>query len=270
MSGNPRRDTPRRGSRSSAPFPRWAAGVVAAALCLPMAMIGLASAQGDQPSLDDLLDLSPTPTRPPADGGQGAAPDDATGDAADPSTRPVSPDLIEEVDRLVRQAPASDILESALKQMDEVSIRLGRSLDPSVATQREQESILAKLDQVIAAARQQQQQQQQSGGGSGQSGPSRQQDSGGQDVAGQQDMGEGGEAGQQGQASASASGDGGQAPPGPSPEAEQGRAIDELRSEWGNLPPRLRDELTEGLSEPFSPVYRELTEAYYRRLAEEE
>ena len=38
--------------------------------------------------------------------------------------------------------------------------------------------------------------------------------------------------------------------------------------EWGNLPPRLRDELAESLSETFNPVYRAATEAFYRRIAE--
>ena len=40
--------------------------------------------------------------------------------------------------------------------------------------------------------------------------------------------------------------------------------------EWGNLPPRVRDELQQGLSEPFSSIYERLTEQYYQRLAEEE
>ena len=38
---------------------------------------------------------------------------------------------------------------------------------------------------------------------------------------------------------------------------------------WGNLPPRLRDELLQGLEDRFSPLYRDLTELYYQRLAED-
>lgn len=46
-------------------------------------------------------------------------------------------------------------------------------------------------------------------------------------------------------------------------------SMEELREgEWGNLPPRLRDELAESLGETFNPVYRSVTEAYYRRIAE--
>ena len=47
------------------------------------------------------------------------------------------------------------------------------------------------------------------------------------------------------------------------------KPLEELKQEWGQLPPRLREELSEGLGERFSPIYRLMTEAYYRRLAEE-
>ena len=39
-------------------------------------------------------------------------------------------------------------------------------------------------------------------------------------------------------------------------------------ADWGALPERTRDALLEGLSDSFSSLYRRLTEAYYRRLAE--
>jgi len=55
---------------------------------------------------------------------------------------------------------------------------------------------------------------------------------------------------------------------GPAGPAEAG-PLREVRTEWGALPPRLRDELSNGLDEPFSPVYRRQTEAFYRRLAED-
>jgi hypothetical protein len=45
--------------------------------------------------------------------------------------------------------------------------------------------------------------------------------------------------------------------------------MESVREGWGGLPPRLRDELSEGLGEEFSPVYESLTESYYRRLAEQ-
>ncbi|MEX2213577.1 MAG: hypothetical protein WD768_05590, partial [Phycisphaeraceae bacterium] len=52
-------------------------------------------------------------------------------------------------------------------------------------------------------------------------------------------------------------------------DAAQGGPIEESRIEWGRLPARIRSELEQGLGEKFSPLYKKLTEAYYRRLAEE-
>ena len=74
-------------------------------------------------------------------------------------------------------------------------------------------------------------------------------------------------------------------PPEPAPDSSKGKqsgqtggrgdvrnedlSMKDLREgEWGNLPPRLRDELAESLSETFNPVYRAATEAFYRRIAE--
>src|SRR5690606_13237094 len=116
-----------------------------------MLVIGLASAalaQSDQPTLDELLDLAP------AEQGEKAEPRRQEEDDAELQAAPDG-DLAERVRELVGEANPADVLEQALKQMDAVSVRLGRELDAGVATQREQESILAKLDQVIAAARQQ-------------------------------------------------------------------------------------------------------------------
>ena len=43
----------------------------------------------------------------------------------------------------------------------------------------------------------------------------------------------------------------------------------ETRDQWGDLPPRLREQLIQGMRERFSLIYRSLTEDYYRCLAEE-
>ena len=42
------------------------------------------------------------------------------------------------------------------------------------------------------------------------------------------------------------------------------------RAKWGNLPDRLRDALSQGLDEPYSQLYRSLTERYYKALAEDD
>lgn len=207
------------------------------------------SGQDRQPTLDELLNLEPT------------APATTPGDA--------------EPEGVAIELPGEnpgDTFAQAVAEMDRVSERLGRQLDPGIETQRLQEDILAKLDRVIAAARQQQSNSS-SGSSSSSSSSARQQDSGSEQMAQQQGLQPGQQPGE-GQTDAQANGNNassGAASLGDvhDPGAEE-RSIDELRTEWGTLPPRLRDELSEGLSERFSPVYRDLTEAYYQRLAEEE
>lgn len=46
-------------------------------------------------------------------------------------------------------------------------------------------------------------------------------------------------------------------------------ALDSARAAWGSLPARVRDMLLQGSDDPFSARYKAMTEAYYRRLAEE-
>jgi len=210
---------------------------------------GIALAQTDQPSLDDLLDLSPS---------EPAATESIEDET--PATDP-GEDLAESVKQALSVSQATDTFEQAVQEMDEVSHRLGRTLDPGVDTQRMQESILRKLDQVIQAAK-----QQQSSSGGGGKGQPRGQDTGGKELAQQQAAPGSGEAQQGGQQASS--GEAGSGSP-QTPET-QDEAIEQLRKEWGTLPQRLRDELTQGLRERFSPLYRDMTEAYYKALAEQE
>ena len=215
----------------------------------------------DQPTLDDLLDLSPAPAQ--AEGS------DQPADAASGEPAPVELDA--NVQRLLTGEQAADAFEQAVAAMDDVSLRLGRDLDAGLDTQRKQEQILAKLDQVIAAARQQQSSSSSSSGSSGSSSSARQQDTGSGTPSesmtqGQQDQSQG-----QPASARSAGENAGQASPGQVGEVRPGEGpLEELRKEWGSLPPRLRDEISEGLQERFSPVYRSLTEQYYKRLAEEQ
>lgn len=204
-------------------------------------------AQASQPSLDELLEIAPAePARP--------APPTAA-----PREESQSVTIDPEVARRLTGQQAADLFHRAVAEMTEASERLGRQLDPGAQTQRVQEGVLAKLDQVIAAAEQQSSQ----GGGKSSSSHPQKQESGSAKNAGQQP---GGPAAQEPQAGPSATG--GQAPLG-GKEAGANRPLEETKNEWGNLPPRLRDELRQGQDERFSPVYRDLTERYYRSLAEE-
>jgi hypothetical protein len=190
-----------------------------------------------QPTIDDLLNLKPPATQP------------AARDKPAEKGVPIDP----AVARRLSAEEAADLFHEALGQMTEASERLGKT-DAGLDTQRIQLAVLSKLDQVIAAVEQ-----------NGAPPPP--------SNSPPQPPDQGSEKNQPAQP--------GKAPPQPSPASTGGKAptvngekgtekpIESNRSEWGNLPPRLREELQQGLSERFSPVYRELTEQYYKRLAEE-
>ena len=139
-------------------------------------------------------------------------------------------------------------------QMRDVSERLGKKLDAGVETQRAQEEVLAKLDRVLAAVNDQSQGKQGSS-----SGPAEQSDRGSEANAGQQPGG-----GHNGKLS-----NGGAPPVTGAEHPDVHKPIEETKNAWGNLPPRVRDELRQGRDEPFSPIYKEMTEKYYQGLAEE-
>ncbi len=229
-------------------IPRCAA--MAATLWLVMSPA--AFGQADQPSLDELLDITTTDQ---AD----ERPDQATTDERDPDER-----MLESVDEALSMSEAADAFEQAVDEMDRVSRRLGRSFDAGIETQRMQESILRKLDQVIESAKQQ---NSSSGGGSG-GGDPREQDQGAQQLAEQAGEGEGRDGQPTDTGQQASSGDAGTATL-IDPE-NQDAAIEQLRKEWGVLPERVREELSDGLRERFSPLYRQMTEAYYKALAEQE
>lgn len=235
----------------------WGAGVIVA-----MGMSTSALAQSDQPSLDELLDLAPAQEQEQQDEGREQPADEA--DSPDDDA------LEAAIERELSADQAADAFTQAVREMATVAERLGGEQDAGIETQRMQQRILDRLDQVIAAARQQQSQAGGGGGSSGQQNDPQQQDSGGAQVAQQQSGAQSGEADSASQANGNALHAGG-ASPGEATDAEaSARSLRELRREWGSLPPRLRDEIAEGMNERFSPVYRSLTEAYYQQLAEEE
>ncbi|MEM7624967.1 MAG: hypothetical protein AAF333_05010 [Planctomycetota bacterium] len=235
-------------------------GLAAGTLCV----ITLPAAAQDQPTLDELLDL--VPDRSPTQ--------DDTTDETNPDVK--TPPMIDEAPTVdgVQERLSGEELADAFAQtvadMRKVAVRLDENDDPGLDTQRLQESILARLDQLIEATEQSSSSSSSSGSGSGQ--PSGNQDSSAQNAGQGEGQQTGLQPGQQNGAAnpgGSTASDGAFSPGSVGPINPGQGAIDELRQEWGALPPRLRDELSNGLDEPYSPVYRELTEAYYRRLAEE-
>lgn len=227
----------------------WGTGVLAIALIMAVGPT-VAWAQGDQPTLDELLEITP-----PVDPAVQDSPLEG---------RPV-PGIDPQVSQALSDTDPGDVFDQAVRQMGQAADRLDQYHDVGLKTQRLQQEVIAKLDQAIALARQQQSQK----GGSGSPGSSGQpqQQQGGSSGNAAQGLAAGG--------SQAAAGQG--ASPGPGGAPIGGRdAVDQasgsMRSnhtEWGNLPARLRDELQQGTNERFSSMYREMTGAYYRRLAEE-
>ncbi len=198
----------------------------------------------DPPSLDDLLDIE-------GDADSGAA------EAAAEAERQRSLDaaLAEQEPEQAFRAAVTEMLQSVDRLRDNQATGLG--------TQRLQARIVDRLQVLIDSAKKQQQQQQQ------------QQQSSSSSNQEQKDPGrrsEGEPQQQQQQDAQPRDGDGEstdsiQNPPPQSADLEG--VLDESRIEWGGLPPRVRDLITQGMRDQVSQLYRSLTEAYYRRMAEE-
>ncbi len=201
----------------------------------PAAPTGTQREKDTPPSLDELLGL-----------------DGLQDNAAEQAARQNQ----EELERRLSDLELGDVFDVALEKMAISAELLDGDLNSGLGTQRVQEDILARLDQLIDIAKQMSQQQQMSssGGGSGQGKPK-----------------PGAEPQQQAGGQRSESGDqGGHAvDPPPGQEGDINTIIEETGSEWGHLPERLREMFGQAQNSHISALYRKLTEQYYKRLAEE-
>jgi len=186
----------------------------------------------------------------------------------------------EALNRILSEKEAKNTLEASIDGMRRSAVLLGEK-ESGTAVQRIQEDVLARLDALIQSAQSQQQQQQSSSSSSSSSqskGSSQPKGSQGQKKS------ESASAEEQRRAEAKqrAEKQGEKASPGkskpsgdqpgelpPAVDAVKGGVIEETDAEWGNLPPRTREILRQGVREKMSSVYRRWTEAYYRRIAEE-
>ena len=194
----------------------------------------------------------------------------------------------ETLKRTLTEQQAQDTLELTIDEMKQVG-RLLEENETGTAAQRLHEDILARLDALIQSAQQQQQQSASSSSSSSDS-SSKQDGEQSKGSQGKQQSDASGEAArrkeaerraqeaanQRGEQSGDPSGQDTQASSGeragelpPGVEAIEGGAIAETEAEWGNLPPRTREVLRQGMREKMSSVYKRWTEAYYRRIAEE-
>jgi len=213
-------------------------GLLAMALAAPL----FAKDTEKQPTLDDLLNL-PTPDKAPA---KPPVPGD------DKAPRIPVPDE--------DKAAGGDAFSQAVGEMRQVADRLSSAGDTGLPTQRIQQRIIARLDQQIADLKNRQQKQKQK------QQKQKQQDTGSK--SNQQKPGQSQQKSQKASQSSESTDRAGQ-----KGEVKNGELGDEPMterlSEWGNLPPRVRKQLLQGWEDNFSQLYRDLTERYYRRLAEE-
>ena len=177
-----------------------------------------------------------------------------------PRSSTPAPPQREMVDRPVEDEISTEPFELAVEGMRDAAQRLGEHNDAGIETQRVQEQVVKRLDMLLSQMRRQQMSRQQQ--------QAREQDTGSQQQQQQQ----------QGQPQPS---DARQAAGTESnPDAANRQQVDAQQAgdepleerfgdEWGNLPPRLRDALRNVDKERVSELYRDLTERYYRRLAEE-
>ena len=126
-----------------------------------------------------------------------------------------------------------DSLDEVSRLMDDVERRLGFAR-AGAKVRKQEDDIVAKLDKMIEELEKQQQQQQGQGSGSGKQPSSPMQDS-------------------------QAAGGGG---PGEVDQRKTG-----IRSGWGNLPPKQRQEALQQISKGLPAHYREVIEEYFRKLA---
>lgn len=183
----------------------------------------------------------------------------------------------EELGRSLDGAKPRDILASAIEDMRR-SARLLESNDVGIGTRRVQESVVRKLDELIASAQRMKDQQESRNQGSQQKQQAGAQPQGGRrDDAGAPDEPREGGQPRGGQDARRQEGNrrrpDGDANATEPPQATDPTTVDaqfdESRAEWGRLPPRVREAVRQGLRDPVSAAYRRLTQEYYRRLAEE-
>lgn len=163
----------------------------------------------------------------------------------------------QELRRRLTQEEINSALAEAVSQMELSAERLESALDSGLGTQRIQEDVLAKLDQLINQARRQQSRSQSSSSSAQQQQQQQPQQAPGRRQQQQQQEGE--ERGGQPQ----------EGDPPPLQEGDINTVLEESRSEWGSLPERVREMLLQGRRERFSSLYEQLTREYYRRLAED-
>ena len=178
------------------------------------------------------------------------------------------------LERSLRQEDLDDLAKAATESMQVATDLLRARGDSGIGTQRVQAEALAHLDALLDAATRMQRQQQASRSSSSSKPSGKPQQ--GKDQAQSDSDGSQPQPGQEASKQASAGersrnrGNAGDQvePPTMGDEAASG-ALLEGRAEWGHLPPRIREIMSQARRDAISAVYQQATEAYYRRMAED-
>lgn len=213
-------------------------------------------------SLDDLLNIEKDKGKEPAADAKPQAdsaledqkPSDA---AADEAKR--------ELDKQLSEAEVANAFVQAVEKMSVAADLLDAKFDPGLDTQRVQEDIIAKLAQLLDQAKKN---KSNSSSSSSSSSSSKQQQQKQQQDPGKR-QGKQEEQNQQNQRNDKPADNRSEIDPPAPQDANANAPLQESRAEWGNLPQRVRDMLMQGRKESYSPLYKRLTEEYYKRLAEE-
>lgn len=217
-----------------------------------------ATAQADKPApqrpKEEKPKAAPAPAPQPPEGDELPNLDELLGIKKDSAARSAEGASKADLKRRLDARELGDEFHQAVTLMGDAAGRLTRAKDVGTTTQRIQEDIVRKLDLLIEQIEQQsqsaQQQQQQSTGEDSGSSASRQQRRGQRNQPGQND-------------------NNAEMDPPPRQDGTLRPDLDSARAAWGALPERVRQMLLQGKSDHFSEAYRKLTEAYYRKLAEE-
>ena len=227
----------------------------------------------DQPASGATPPTAPAPA--PPTGASGKTLDELLGITA-PGTSSETADRRRErkLESALQEQDLDDLASMARESIALVDELVGDRRDTGVETQRAQAEALSNIDALLDAATrfQRQQQASRSSGGSS-SRRQRSQETGSDAQQGSQDQraGEAQAASQTGagkrQQAGDATGDAADPPPPEDPVSADG-VLAEGRTEWGALPQRIREIMSQARRDRVSALYQEATEAYYRRLAE--
>lgn len=205
-------------------------------------------------ALDDLLNIDKEKEKP------GETPPANHDAAAEEAKR--------ELDKQLTEAEVSNAFVQAMEKMSVAADLLDVKFDAGLDTQRIQEDIIAKLAQLLDQARRNQQQSSSSSSSSSsQQQQQRQQQQQQQQNPGQRQQNQREQDGQQ--RNQDPADNRSEMDPPPGQDANPNSVLEESRSEWGNLPQRLREQLLQGRRDHMPSLYRRMIDEYYKRLAEE-